>query len=146
MKTEEWDEKMKLSNQYRGLDTEEYGFLAARAREQREKERQVADEESRGIASYREYVDQGGALWVPLTKLQSIGRQARRGECSCRRGILQTSTAERAERAKGADEGGQEGRQVVAERRCREEEAEARGKQGRGGQGERDQDDRQARG
>jgi hypothetical protein len=50
---------MKLSNQYRGLDTEEYGFLAARAREQREKERQVADEESREIASYREYVNQG---------------------------------------------------------------------------------------
>jgi hypothetical protein len=64
MKTEEWDEKMKLSNQYRGLDTEEYGFLAARAREQREKERQVADEESREIASYREYVNQGEAVLV----------------------------------------------------------------------------------
>lgn len=114
MKTEEWDEKMKLSNQYRGLDTEEYGFLAARAREQREKERQVADEESREIASYREYVDQGAKPCWCLTTLQSIGRQARRGECGRGRGVFKTSTAERAERAEGADEGGQEGCQVVA--------------------------------
>jgi hypothetical protein len=45
---------MKLSNQYRGLDAEEYGFLAARAKEQREKEQQVAEEENREIAQYRE--------------------------------------------------------------------------------------------
>lgn len=54
LKQEEWDEKMKLSNQYRGLDAEEHRFLADRAAAQREKERKIKEEEQRELLNYRE--------------------------------------------------------------------------------------------
>ena len=51
---EEWDAKMKLGNQYRGLDTEETSFLNARLDEQRAKDRAIREEEARGLAEYRQ--------------------------------------------------------------------------------------------
>ncbi|ORY26261.1 N-terminal domain of NEFA-interacting nuclear protein NIP30-domain-containing protein [Naematelia encephala] len=54
LKTEEWDVKMKLSNQYRGLDEEEQRFLAEKARERREAEKKREEEENVELLEYRE--------------------------------------------------------------------------------------------
>lgn len=56
LKTEEWDTKMKLSNQYRGLETEELHFLNERAKERRMAERQREEEENAEVREYREYI------------------------------------------------------------------------------------------
>ncbi|RXK39025.1 hypothetical protein M231_03755 [Tremella mesenterica] len=53
-RTAVWDEKMKLSNQYRGLNAEEYAFLSDRDKEKREKEKAVKEEEARELVGYRE--------------------------------------------------------------------------------------------
>lgn len=53
-KTAEWDEKMKLSNQYRGINEEEFLFLQERENERKGREAKVREEEQRELASYRE--------------------------------------------------------------------------------------------
>jgi len=55
-KTAEWDEKMKLGNQWRGLGPEELKFLADKANEKRAAEKIVEDQEKRDLAEYRECV------------------------------------------------------------------------------------------
>ncbi|WVR09160.1 hypothetical protein IAU60_006222 [Kwoniella sp. DSM 27419] len=54
LKKEEWDAKMKLSNQWRGLDTEEQRFLAEKEAERRAAERAVEDKEAEEVREYRE--------------------------------------------------------------------------------------------
>ncbi|CAD6567676.1 MAG: hypothetical protein TREMPRED_003816 [Tremellales sp. Tagirdzhanova-0007] len=54
LKTEEWDSKMKLSNQYRGLQTEELQFLAERAKERKAAEHKREEEENAEVREYRE--------------------------------------------------------------------------------------------
>ena len=44
---------MKLSNQYRGLDSEEMAFLADKARERKEEETRKEKEEDAEIREYR---------------------------------------------------------------------------------------------
>ncbi|KAK4687979.1 hypothetical protein P7C73_g2122, partial [Tremellales sp. Uapishka_1] len=53
-KREEWDEKMKLGNQYRGLQTEELNFLADKAKERKEAERKLEEKESAEVREFRE--------------------------------------------------------------------------------------------
>ena len=55
-KTAEWDEKMKLGNQWRGLGAEELDFLAKKAHEKRAAEKKIEDQEKQDVAEYREYV------------------------------------------------------------------------------------------
>ncbi len=45
---------MKLSNQYRGLETEELQFLADRAKERKAAERKREEEENAEVREYRE--------------------------------------------------------------------------------------------
>ena len=47
---------MKLSNQYRGLETEELQFLADKAKERRAAERKQEEQENAEISEYREWV------------------------------------------------------------------------------------------
>ena len=47
---------MKLSNQYRGLETEELQFLAERAKERTMAERKREEEENADVREYRECV------------------------------------------------------------------------------------------
>lgn len=47
---------MKLGNQYRGLQTDEYEFLQDKLRETAEKEREVAEKDNAELQSYRECV------------------------------------------------------------------------------------------
>lgn len=56
LKQEEWDNKMKLGNQYRGLHADEYDFLSEKMKEQRDKERRVKDQDNAEVMEYREYV------------------------------------------------------------------------------------------
>jgi len=53
MKQEEWDEKMKLSNQFRGIDEEESAFLAAVQSERRQKEREQKLREEEEVAVFK---------------------------------------------------------------------------------------------
>ncbi len=53
-KREEWDVKMKLSNQYRGLESEELQFLAEKAKERRAAEKLVEQAENDEVREYRE--------------------------------------------------------------------------------------------
>ncbi|ORX39037.1 N-terminal domain of NEFA-interacting nuclear protein NIP30-domain-containing protein [Kockovaella imperatae] len=53
-KNQEWDAKMKLSNQYRGLDTEEQKFLSDKAAERRAEEKKRQDAENAEVMEYRE--------------------------------------------------------------------------------------------
>lgn len=52
----EWDEKMKMGNQWRGLATEEVEYLSEKAKEKRAAEKIVKDQEAQDVAEYREYV------------------------------------------------------------------------------------------
>lgn len=54
LKQEEWDNRLKLSNQYRGLDSEELAFLTDKIKEKEDTERRVAEEDAREVQSYRE--------------------------------------------------------------------------------------------
>jgi hypothetical protein len=54
--TEEWDEKMKLGNQYRGLHTDELMFLEEKSRERRAAEREREEAEDEEVRNYREWV------------------------------------------------------------------------------------------
>lgn len=54
MKKEEWDEKMKLGNQYRGLDNEEMAFLRDKAIEQARADRERREQENAEMTAYRE--------------------------------------------------------------------------------------------
>jgi hypothetical protein len=54
LKQDEWDNRMKLSNQYRGLDTEEMAFLSDKIQERRAVERKNEEEDNREVRSYRE--------------------------------------------------------------------------------------------
>ncbi|KAK8843411.1 hypothetical protein IAR55_007068 [Kwoniella newhampshirensis] len=53
-KKEEWDSKMKLSNQWRGLDSEEQRFLAEKEAEKRAEQRKVEEREADEVREYRE--------------------------------------------------------------------------------------------
>lgn len=50
----EWDEKMKLGNQWRGLGPEELDFLATKAKEKRAAEKLVEEQEKAELAEYRQ--------------------------------------------------------------------------------------------
>ncbi|KAL1406049.1 hypothetical protein Q8F55_007732 [Vanrija albida] len=54
LKQEEWDNKMKLSNQYRGLQTDELDFLAEKVKETRAHERKVEQEDDAEVMGYKE--------------------------------------------------------------------------------------------
>ncbi|WRT68938.1 uncharacterized protein IL334_005920 [Kwoniella shivajii] len=54
VKKEEWDNKMKLSNQWRGLDSEEQMFLREKEAEKRAEQRKVEDKEAEELREYRE--------------------------------------------------------------------------------------------
>ncbi|KAG8992703.1 hypothetical protein FRB94_013454 [Tulasnella sp. JGI-2019a] len=53
MKQEEWDEKMKLGNQFRGIDEEDSAFLAAVQDERRAQERQQKINEAEELAAFK---------------------------------------------------------------------------------------------
>ncbi|WVQ93325.1 hypothetical protein IAU59_000393 [Kwoniella sp. CBS 9459] len=54
LKKEEWDNKMKLSNQWRGLDSEEQRFLAEKEAEKRAEQRKLEEKEAEELREYRE--------------------------------------------------------------------------------------------
>lgn len=47
---------MKMGNQYRGLQADEFEFLTDTLREKAEKEREVVDKDNAELQTYREYV------------------------------------------------------------------------------------------
>ncbi|KDQ19947.1 hypothetical protein BOTBODRAFT_101804 [Botryobasidium botryosum FD-172 SS1] len=53
-KQEEWDEKMKLSNQFRSLEEDEIVFLDAVQEDKRSKERKLKDQEAEELLKFRE--------------------------------------------------------------------------------------------
>ncbi|OCF44888.1 hypothetical protein I317_01167 [Kwoniella heveanensis CBS 569] len=53
-KKEEWDNKMKLSNQWRGLDSEEQRFLAEKEAEKKAEQRKLEEKEAEELREYRE--------------------------------------------------------------------------------------------
>ena len=55
-KTEEWDQRMRLGNQYRGLHDEEYHFLSERSREKIEREHKIREADNAELLNYREWV------------------------------------------------------------------------------------------
>jgi hypothetical protein len=55
-KDEEWESKLKLGNQFRGLHEEEFEFLSRKDREKQEAEAKWRSEEKQELAAYREYV------------------------------------------------------------------------------------------
>ncbi|WVQ81429.1 hypothetical protein IAT38_003553 [Cryptococcus sp. DSM 104549] len=54
IKKEEWDSKMKLSNQWRGIDAGEQAFLAEKEAEKRAEQRKVEEREAEELREYRE--------------------------------------------------------------------------------------------
>ncbi|KAG8906195.1 hypothetical protein FRB99_007411 [Tulasnella sp. 403] len=53
MKQEQWDEKMKLSNQFRGIDEEDSAFLVAMQSEKLQAEKLLKQEEAEQVAMFR---------------------------------------------------------------------------------------------
>ncbi|WVF65678.1 hypothetical protein IAT40_000409 [Kwoniella sp. CBS 6097] len=54
LKKEEWDNKMKLSNQWRGLDSEEQRFLVEKEAEKKAEQRKLEEKEAEELREYRE--------------------------------------------------------------------------------------------
>ncbi|WVQ75420.1 hypothetical protein IAR50_005043 [Cryptococcus sp. DSM 104548] len=54
IKNEEWDAKMKLSNQWRGLNAEEKRFLQDKEEEKRRKQKEIETRETEELRQYRE--------------------------------------------------------------------------------------------
>ncbi|WVO15269.1 hypothetical protein L204_102925 [Cryptococcus depauperatus] len=54
IKKEEWDARMKLSNQWRGLDADEKRFLAEKEAEKREEQRKLEQAEAEEVKKYKE--------------------------------------------------------------------------------------------
>ncbi|WWC91326.1 uncharacterized protein L201_006269 [Kwoniella dendrophila CBS 6074] len=54
IKKEEWDSKMKLSNQWRGIDSEEQRFLMEKDQEKKAEQRKLEDKEAEELREYRE--------------------------------------------------------------------------------------------
>ncbi|WWC73214.1 uncharacterized protein I206_107180 [Kwoniella pini CBS 10737] len=54
LKKEEWDSKMKLSNQWRGIDSEEQRFLLEKDEEKKLNQRKVEEKEAEELREYRE--------------------------------------------------------------------------------------------
>ncbi|WWC64152.1 uncharacterized protein I303_106760 [Kwoniella dejecticola CBS 10117] len=54
LKKEEWDAKMKLSNQWRGIDSEEQRFLMEKDAEKKAEQRKVEEREAEDLREYRE--------------------------------------------------------------------------------------------
>lgn len=52
-KREEWDDKMRMSNQWRGLETDEVAFLKDIAAEEKMKEKSVKEKELEELAAFR---------------------------------------------------------------------------------------------
>jgi hypothetical protein len=49
-----WDNRMKLSNQYRGLDSEEMAFLSEKIEQKRTIERKNEEDDAREVQGYHE--------------------------------------------------------------------------------------------
>ncbi|WWC97844.1 hypothetical protein V866_004731 [Kwoniella sp. B9012] len=54
LKKEEWDSKMKLSNQWRGIDSEEQRFLMEKDQEKKEEQRKLEERDAEELRAYRE--------------------------------------------------------------------------------------------
>ncbi|WVW79208.1 hypothetical protein I302_101174 [Kwoniella bestiolae CBS 10118] len=54
LKKEEWDSKMKLSNQWRGIDSEEQRFLMEKDQEKKAEQRKVEERDAEELREYRE--------------------------------------------------------------------------------------------
>ncbi|AFR95973.1 hypothetical protein C343_04083 [Cryptococcus neoformans C23] len=54
LKKEEWDSKMKLSNQWRGLNADEQRFLAEKEAEKRAEQKKLEEREAEEMRAYRE--------------------------------------------------------------------------------------------
>ncbi|KIS00072.1 hypothetical protein L804_02710 [Cryptococcus deuterogattii 2001/935-1] len=54
LKQEEWDSKMKLSNQWRGLNADEQRFLAEKEAEKRAEQKKLEEREAEEMRAYRE--------------------------------------------------------------------------------------------
>lgn len=54
MKDEEWETRLKLGNQFRGLHEDEFQFLTAEERKKQDKEKAWRDEEKRELMEYRQ--------------------------------------------------------------------------------------------
>jgi hypothetical protein len=52
-KREQWDEKMRMANQFRGLESDELQFLDEVAREEREKQRRVERQDAEELALFK---------------------------------------------------------------------------------------------
>jgi hypothetical protein len=53
IKKEEWDDKMRMANQWRGLEADEIAFLRDAADEQKEKERSIKRQEMEELAAFK---------------------------------------------------------------------------------------------
>jgi hypothetical protein len=53
IKREEWDDKMRMSNQWRGLEADEIAFLRDAADEQKEKERSIKKQEMEELMAFK---------------------------------------------------------------------------------------------
>lgn len=56
MKDEEWETRLKLGNQFRGLHEDEFQFLTAEERKKQDKEKAWREEEKRELMEYRQCV------------------------------------------------------------------------------------------
>ncbi|KAJ9120105.1 hypothetical protein QFC22_003003 [Naganishia vaughanmartiniae] len=57
-KREQWDEKMRMANQFRGLESDELQFLDEVAQEEREKQRRVERQDAEELAMFKSEVTQ----------------------------------------------------------------------------------------
>ncbi|RSH78918.1 uncharacterized protein EHS24_001841 [Apiotrichum porosum] len=71
LKQEEWDNRMKLSNQYRGLDNEELNFLADKIKERRTKEQKEKAEDNVEVQAYREALAKKNAASLAAAEPQT---------------------------------------------------------------------------
>ncbi|KAI5453580.1 hypothetical protein NCC49_005405 [Naganishia albida] len=67
VKKEEWDAKMRMANQFRGLEADELQFLDETARVEREKQRKVEMQDAEQLAAFKKLQSkQGGLISPPL--------------------------------------------------------------------------------
>ncbi|GHJ83934.1 hypothetical protein NliqN6_0336 [Naganishia liquefaciens] len=64
-KKEEWDEKMRMANQFRGLDSDELQFLDETARLERERQRKIEMHDAEELAAFKRMQNKSGPIPSP---------------------------------------------------------------------------------
>ena len=71
IKREEWDDKMRMANQWRGLEADEIAFLRDAADEQKEKERSIKRQEMEELAAFKSVHYQSSRVMSELKSVTS---------------------------------------------------------------------------